>query len=86
MSRVRPTVGVLGIQGDIEKHLLALERVGAAGRRVLAPKHLEDLTALILPGGESTTISKGLVRHQLVGRAIDFMLNEEDPFRLSVAH
>ena len=66
MSRVRPTVGVLGIQGDIEKHLLALERVGAAGRRVLAPKHLEDLTALILPGGESTTISKGLVRHQLV--------------------
>ena len=66
MSRARPTVGVLGIQGDIEKHLLALERVGAAGRRVLAPKHLEDLTALILPGGESTTISKGLVRHQLV--------------------
>ena len=66
MSMVRPTVGVLGIQGDIEKHLGALEHLGVGGRRVLAPKHLEDLAALILPGGESTTISKGLVRHELV--------------------
>ena len=61
-----PIVGVLGIQGDIEKHLAALERLGAEGRRVLAPKHLEGLAGLILPGGESTTISKGLVRHELV--------------------
>jgi 5'-phosphate synthase pdxT subunit len=62
----QPVVGVLGIQGDIEKHFTALERLGARGRRVLAPKHLEGLAALILPGGESTTISKGLVRHHLV--------------------
>lgn len=66
MTASRPIVGVLGIQGDIEKHLTALERLGAAGRRVLAPKHLEGLNALVLPGGESTTISKGLVRHALV--------------------
>ena len=66
MSASRPIVGVLGIQGDIEKHLTALERLGAEGRRILAPRHLDGLTALILPGGESTTISKGLVRHELV--------------------
>ena len=66
MSASPPIVGVLGIQGDIEKHLAALERLGAEGRRVLAPKHLEGLAGLILPGGESTTISKGLVRHELV--------------------
>jgi len=62
----RPIVGVLGIQGDIEKHLVALERLGALGRRVLAARDLEDLAALILPGGESTTISKGLARFDLV--------------------
>lgn len=66
MTSSRPIVGVLGIQGDIEKHLAALERLGAEGRRVLAPKHLAGLTGLVLPGGESTTISKGLVRHALV--------------------
>ncbi|HEB88173.1 MAG TPA: pyridoxal 5'-phosphate synthase glutaminase subunit PdxT [Deltaproteobacteria bacterium] len=61
-----PVVGVLGIQGDIEKHLQALERLGARGRRVLGPRDLAGLVALILPGGESTTISKGLDRHDLV--------------------
>lgn len=66
MTDSRPIVGVLGIQGDIEKHFAALERLGARGRRVLSPRDLENLHALILPGGESTTISKGLVRHELV--------------------
>jgi len=62
----RPQVGVLGIQGDIEKHLASLERVGARGTRVLSPGDLVGLDGLILPGGESTTMSKGLVRHDLV--------------------
>ena len=66
MSDSHAIVGVLAIQGDIEKHLAALEQLGARGRRVLSPAHLEGLHALILPGGESTTISKGLVRHELV--------------------
>jgi len=71
----RPIVGVLGIQGDIEKHFAALERLGARGRRVLAPKDLENLHALILPGGESTTISKGLVRHGLVKPIQEYALS-----------
>ena len=66
MNMKRPIVGVLGIQGDIERHLAALGRVGAEGRRVLSSGDLVGLSGLILPGGESTTISKGLVRHSLV--------------------
>ncbi|MBJ20073.1 MAG: pyridoxal 5'-phosphate synthase glutaminase subunit PdxT [bacterium] len=73
MADSRPIVGVLGVQGDIEKHLTALERLGARGRRVLAVKDLADLRALILPGGESTTISKGLLRHELVKPIQEFV-------------
>ncbi len=52
----RPVVGVLAIQGDVSEHLAALERSGAAGRRVRRPADLEGLSGLILPGGESTAI------------------------------
>jgi pyridoxal 5'-phosphate synthase pdxT subunit len=68
-----PVVGVLGIQGDIEKHLASLARIGARGRRVLAPRDLDGLTGLIIPGGESTTMSKGLVRHELVKPIQEFV-------------
>jgi 5'-phosphate synthase pdxT subunit len=53
---------VLAIQGDVEAHARALARVGA---EALPVRHAEDLAgveALILPGGESTTIAKGLAR------------------------
>ena len=60
-------MGVLAIQGDVEKHLAAIERCGARGRRVRGPADLAGLCGLVLPGGESTTISKGLERHGLFG-------------------
>jgi 5'-phosphate synthase pdxT subunit len=62
VERERPVVGVLAIQGAVDKHYVALERVGAAGRPVLRKDDLDGLTALILPGGESTTIAMGLER------------------------
>ncbi len=65
-ARAGRVVGVLALQGDVEKHLAAIERCGAEGRRVRMPADLAGLSALILPGGESTTISKGLDRHGLV--------------------
>jgi 5'-phosphate synthase pdxT subunit len=61
MSRV----GILAIQGDVEAHARALARVGAEAVRVLREKDLDALDALVLPGGESTTIAKGLTRQQL---------------------
>jgi 5'-phosphate synthase pdxT subunit len=66
------TVGILAVQGDIEKHLAVLERLGVRGRRVLAPRDLEGLVALILPGGESTTMAKGLERLGLARPIRDF--------------
>jgi 5'-phosphate synthase pdxT subunit len=55
-------VGILAIQGDVDAHARALERVGATPRRVLAEQDLDGLHGLVLPGGESTTIAKGLDR------------------------
>lgn len=60
-----PRVGVLTIQGDFEAHGRALARVGAEAVPVLREKDLDGLTALVLPGGESTTISKGMDRLRL---------------------
>jgi 5'-phosphate synthase pdxT subunit len=58
----QPRVGVLAIQGDFEAHARALRRVGAEALLVRRAKELDGLDALILPGGESTTISKGMQR------------------------
>lgn len=58
----RPLVGILAIQGDVEAHARALGRVGAEARPVLREKDLDGLSGLVLPGGESTTIAKGLDR------------------------
>src|SRR5262245_34121520 len=54
--------GVLAIQGDFEAHARALAAAGAEAVRVRHAADLEGLDALVLPGGESTTISKGLAR------------------------
>ena len=55
-------IGILAIQGDVEAHAKAVARVGAEAIAVRRAKDLDGLDALILPGGESTTISKGLER------------------------
>jgi 5'-phosphate synthase pdxT subunit len=55
-------VGILAIQGDVEAHARALARAGGLGVPVRRDKDLDGVAALILPGGESTTISKGLER------------------------
>jgi 5'-phosphate synthase pdxT subunit len=51
-------VGVLALQGDFAEHLAFLRRLGAQGVEVRLPSHLDDIGALIIPGGESTTIGK----------------------------
>lgn len=53
-----PTIGVLGLQGDVLEHLRALRRCGAEVRPVRSADELDDLDGLVLPGGESTTIGR----------------------------
>ncbi|MBI1756167.1 MAG: pyridoxal 5'-phosphate synthase glutaminase subunit PdxT [Fimbriimonas ginsengisoli] len=65
-------VGVLGVQGDFEKHMLALRRAGLAAKDVVEVRlveHLNKVDRLILPGGESTTVGLLLERYGL-GHAI----------------
>lgn len=65
MSSPALRVGVLALQGDFEAHLKAVASVGAAGLEVRAPSDLAQVDALILPGGESTTMGRLLVRFGL---------------------
>jgi pyridoxal 5'-phosphate synthase pdxT subunit len=51
------TVGVLALQGDFDAHLRQVSQVGARGVSVRLPRHLEEISALIIPGGESTTMN-----------------------------
>jgi len=58
-------VGVLALQGDFEAHARVLERLGARSRVVREPADLDGLDALVIPGGESTTMTLGIEREGL---------------------
>ena len=60
-----PVVGVLAIQGDFEAHARVLSELGAQARIVRAPAELQGLDALVVPGGESTTMTLGVEREGL---------------------
>ena len=53
-----PTIGVLALQGDVREHLRALEQAGALAVPVGSVADLDRVDALVIPGGESTTMSK----------------------------
>ncbi len=55
---VTPIIGVLSIQGDVREHLSALEACGARTVRVRTVADLAGIDGLVIPGGESTTMSK----------------------------
>jgi 5'-phosphate synthase pdxT subunit len=57
-ERRPPRVGVLAVQGAVRAHLDAIREVGADAVEVRLPRDLVNLDALILPGGESTTMRK----------------------------
>jgi pyridoxal 5'-phosphate synthase pdxT subunit len=67
------TVGVLALQGGFEAHAKTLRDLGAAVREVRTPDDLEDLDALVIPGGESTTITLGLQRESLTEPLLEFV-------------
>ncbi|MFC5030399.1 MULTISPECIES: pyridoxal 5'-phosphate synthase glutaminase subunit PdxT [Streptomyces] len=53
-----PTIGVLALQGDVREHLAALTAAGAQAVPVRRPAELAGIDGLVIPGGESTTMSK----------------------------
>lgn len=59
-------VGVLGLQGDFAEHLRTLRAIGADAVDVRRPEQLDDVDALIIPGGESTTIGKLAERYGII--------------------
>jgi 5'-phosphate synthase pdxT subunit len=67
------TVGVLALQGGFEAHAKALGRLQIPAREVRTTQDLEGLDALIIPGGESTTIGLGVEREGLAEPLIDFV-------------
>ncbi|MEO8329131.1 MAG: pyridoxal 5'-phosphate synthase glutaminase subunit PdxT [Candidatus Nanopelagicales bacterium] len=61
-----PLIGVLALQGDVREHEAALAHCGARTRRVREVADLVDVDALVIPGGESTTMSKLAVTFGLI--------------------
>jgi len=79
MSEAPVRIGVLAVQGGFAAHVEHLNSVGAVGSEVRTPADLDGLDGLILPGGESTTITMGIesaglaepiVAHHRAGRPI----------------
>ena len=65
MSKREPIVGVLALQGSFGRHRRMLEAAGASVRDVRAPRDLDGLAGLVLPGGESTAMLKLMEREGL---------------------
>ena len=63
----RPLIGVLALQGAFREHMWALEAAGARTRQVRLEEDLEDLDGLVIPGGESTTMTVLMDRMGLLG-------------------
>jgi 5'-phosphate synthase pdxT subunit len=62
-----PLIGVLALQGDFEAHATVLRRLGAQVSEVRVPADLDGLQGLVVPGGESTTMTLGIAREGLAG-------------------
>jgi pyridoxal 5'-phosphate synthase pdxT subunit len=62
----RVVIGVLALQGDVREHVGALSSCGAAATPVRRPSELDAVDALVIPGGESTVMSKLAVTFDLL--------------------
>jgi len=71
--RTDAVVGVLALQGDFEAHARALAGLGAEARTVRTTAELRGLDALVIPGGESTTMTLGVEREGLADPLREFV-------------
>ncbi len=51
-------IGVLSVQGDFAEHIASLRKLGVEAQEIRLPHQMDDLDGLIIPGGESTTLSR----------------------------
>jgi 5'-phosphate synthase pdxT subunit len=65
-------IGVLALQGDFAEHVAMLREIGVEPVEVRLPEHLEGLSALCLPGGESTTMRRLIDRWALREPLLEF--------------
>ncbi|XP_050212736.1 probable pyridoxal 5'-phosphate synthase subunit PDX2 isoform X1 [Mercurialis annua] len=66
-------VGVLALQGSFNEHIAVLRRLGVKGVEIRKPEQLHNLTSLIIPGGESTTMAKLAEYHNLFPALREFV-------------
>ena len=71
MRKEEITIGVLALQGAVEKHVEMLEKCGIRLLRVRFVEELDSVHGLIIPGGESTTIGKLMARYGLDKKIIE---------------
>lgn len=68
-SQLHPVIGVLALQGDVEEHVVLLESLDVAVKEVRVGDDLDQIDAIVIPGGESTTlqllIDAAGIRHEL---------------------
>lgn len=64
-------VGVLALQGAFREHIAALRALGATARELRKKRDLDGIDALVIPGGESTTMGKLLVELDMLGQIRD---------------
>ena len=65
-------IGVLELQGDFALHHLILQKIGVQSIKVKKPLHLDGIDGLVIPGGESTTMSNLIETFKLREGLIDF--------------
>src|SRR3954467_6538099 len=71
-----PTIGILAIQGDFDAHRKRLEELGVKTVLVRKPEQLESIDAIVMPGGESSTMLKFLELDGFFDQLRDFVLNK----------
>ena len=73
-------IGVLALQGAVREHVVSIEKCGAEAVSVKWPREMEDLDALILPGGESTAMRRLIDRYGLMEPLREFAASGKPMF------
>ncbi len=72
MTSGTPVIGVLALQGAVREHAVALVKAGAEPKELKRAVELADIDGLIIPGGESTTIGKLMVKYGFIEAVREF--------------